>query len=158
MHRYRKTFSEVLLSANSNQTKSRFLRLFRISIVLILVVFPAEVYVLYKNSAVPMGPYRWSDVHGPTWWDIILVPSGGTVLFDRWMQIGAGLVLFIFFGLGQDAKAMYRRWLVKIGLGRLFPCLRSRAAIQQQDSSMTATTGQSRFFGKRFSRLSRFSL
>ena len=156
MHRYRKTFSEVLLSANSNHTKSRFLRLFRISIVLILVVFPAEVYVLYKNSAVPMGPYSWSDVHGPTWWNIILVPSGGTVLFDRWMQIGAGLVLFIFFGLGQDAKAMYRRWLVKIGLGRLFPCLRPRVAIQQQDS--LTTSSQSRFFSKRFSRLSRFSL
>ena len=155
MHRYRKNFSEVLVSANSNQTKARFLRLFRISIVLIMVVFPAEVYVLYKNSVVPMEPYRWSKVHGPTWWDIVLVPSGGTVLFDRWMQIGAGLALFLFFGLGQDAKAMYRRWLVKIGLGRCFQCLHSRADIQQQSSS---TSSQSRFFGKRFSRLSRSSL
>ncbi len=156
MHRYRKNFSEVLVSANSNQTKARFLRLFWISIVLIMVVFPAEVYVLYENSVVPMGSYSWSNVHGPNWWDIILVPSGGAVLFDRWMQIGAGLALFIFFGLGQDAKAMYRRWLVKIGLGRCFPCLRSRAAIQQQDCS--TTTSQSRFFGKRFSKISRFSL
>ena len=156
MHRYRKNFSEVLVSANSNQTKARFLRLFRISIVLIMAVFPAEIYVLYENSVVPMGPYRWSEVHGPTWWDIVLVPSRGTVLFDRWMQIGAGLALFLFFGLGQDAKAMYRRWLVNIGLGQCFPCLYSRAANQQQSSSTTSS--RSRFFGKRFSRLSRSSL
>ena len=156
MHRYRRNFSEVLVSSNSNQTKARFLRLFRISIVLIVVVFPTEVYVLYKNSVVPMEPYRWSEVHGSMWWDIVLVPSGGAVLFDRWMQIGAGLALFFFFGLGRDAKAMYRRWLVDIGFGRCFPCLRSRAAIQQQGSS--TTTSQSRFFGKRFSKLSRVSL
>ena len=156
MHRYRKNFSEVLVSANSNQTKARFLRLFRISIVLIMAVFPAEIYVLYENSVVPMEPYRWSEVHGPTWWDIVLVPSGGTVLFDRWMQIGAGLALFLFFGLGQDAKAMYRRWLVNIGLGRCFPCLYSRAANQQQSSSTTSS--RSRFLGKRVSRLSRSSL
>ena len=156
MHRYRRSFSEVLISSNSNQTKARFLRLFLISIVLIMVVFPAEVYVLYVNSVVPMRPYSWSDVHGPTWWDIVLVPSGGAILFDRWMQIGAGLALFIFFGLGQDAKAMYRRWLLKIGLGRCFPCLWSRAAIQQQGSS--TTTSQLRFFGKRLSKISQFSL
>ena len=156
MHRYRKTFSEVLVSANSNQTKARFLRLFRISIVLIMAVFPAEIYVLYENSVVPMEPYTWSEIHGPTWWDIVLVPSGGTVLFDRWMQIGAGLALFLFFGLGQDAKAMYRRWLVNIGLERCFPCLHSRAANQQQ--SFSTTSSRSRFFGKRFSRLSHSSL
>lgn len=156
MHRYRRNFSEVLVSSNSNQTKARFLRLFRISIVLIVVVFPAELYVLYKNSVIPMEPYRWSEVHGSRWWDIILVPSGGAVLFDRWMQIGAGLALFLLFGLGQDAKAMYRRWLVNIGLRRCFPCLRSRAATQQQGSS--TSTSQSRFFGKRVFKLSWDSL
>lgn len=156
MHRYRKNFSEVLVASNSNQTKARFLRLFRISIVLIVVVFPTEVYVLYKNSVLPMESYRWSEVHGSTWWDIIRIPSGGAVLFDRWMQIGAGLALFLFFGLGRDAKAMYRRWLIDVGLGRCFPCLRSRAAIQQQDSSTISS--QPRFFGKRFSKLSWVSL
>lgn len=46
-----------------------------------------------------------------------------TVLYDRWANLACGALVFLFFGLGRDAKNMYREWLVKIGLGRLFPVL-----------------------------------
>ena len=155
MHRYRKNFSEVLNSSNSNQTKARFLRLFWISLVFIVVVFPVEVYVLYENSLVASGHYSWNEVHGPKWWDIVLVPSAGTVLFDRWIQTGAGFALFFFFGLGQDARAMYRKWLLHLGFGRCLPFLRSGTVSQQQYYSPSS---RARLFNKSFSRGSLFSM
>ena len=38
--------------------------------------------------------------------------------FDKWIVIGAGLLLFLFFGLGQDATTMYKGWIVKVGLDK----------------------------------------
>jgi pheromone a factor receptor len=46
-----------------------------------------------------------------------------TVLYDRWANLACGFLVFLFFGLGRDAKNMYREWLVKMGLARLFPVL-----------------------------------
>ena len=147
MHRYRKDFSDVLSSSNSNLTKSRFLRLFILSMALIIVVLPTQCYVLYQNSVVGFLPYSWEAVHGPHWNDIELFPAGGTVLFDRWIQIAVGFALFPFFGLGQDAQTMYRKWLLKIGFGKVFPCLhRQTSASHRQGSS---TSGHAHSLGSR---------
>jgi pheromone a factor receptor len=51
----------------------------------------------------------------------VVLPS--TVLYDRWINLACGFLIFIFFGMGRDAKGMYREWLVKVGLGKLFPVL-----------------------------------
>lgn len=51
----------------------------------------------------------------------MVIPS--TVLYDRWTNLGCGLLIFFFFGLGKDAVGMYREWLVKLGLGGCFPVL-----------------------------------
>ena len=74
-----------------------------------------------------MIPYSWSRIHGPSWWRIILIPTVGSVTFDRWIQLAVGLTVFVFFGLGNDAMSMYRRWLIKLGFGKFFPALRQRA-------------------------------
>ena len=53
-----------------------------------------------------------------------MVPSGGIVLYDRWIWLAAGFLVFVFFGFGKDALAMYRSGLLAIGLGMVFPSLR----------------------------------
>lgn len=139
MRRYRKDFSAVLSSSNSNMTKSRFLRLFILSMILIVVVLPTETYALYRNSVVPLVPYSWDEVHGPDWNTFEFYPSGGTVVFDRWVQIALGFAIFPFFGLGQDAKKMYRSWLLKTGCGRIFPCLYNHPSMKHSQSSLTSS-------------------
>jgi len=52
------------------------------------------------------------------WADIYRIPTNGKVAFDKWIIIGAGLLLFLFFGLGQDAAIMYKGWMVKVGLDK----------------------------------------
>lgn len=140
MHRYRKEFSVVLNSSNSNMTRSRFLRLFLLSMTLVVVLLPTECYVLYENAIAPMLPYSWDAVH-PSGWssNMELVTSGGTVIFDRWTQIAVGFALFPFFGLGRDALIMYRKGLLKIGFGRVFPSLHRELRARPQQSSPTSS-------------------
>ena len=147
MRKYRKDFSEVLTSSNSNLTKSRFLRLFLLAMTLVAVVLPTQFYVLYRNSVVPLLPYSWAAIHGPEWNNIPLIQSGGTVLFDRWIQVAAGFALFPFFGLGKDAQKMYRQGLLKIGFGRMFPCLHRQSHNRRSQNTLTNSLQNS--FGSR---------
>lgn len=54
---------------------------------------------------------------------IALVKSGGDALYDRWIAGASGILVFAFFGVGEDAMRMYRRWAINIGLGRFVPGL-----------------------------------
>lgn len=163
MRRYRQNFSEILMSSNSNLTKNRFLRLFLLSIALIVTFIPLQFYVLFVNSASPpLLPYSWDLIHSPQWEDIMLIPTGGNVYYDRWIQIALGFGVFVFFGLGQDAQAMYRKWLLKLGFGRFFPGLHrqsTRRAILPTSSQTDSFGSRTRnFFKHRLLRMSMLSL
>ncbi|KAI9826654.1 MAG: a-factor receptor [Thelocarpon impressellum] len=123
LRKYRKQFSQILSSSNSGLNKSRFLRLFLISVVLLAVLLPLQFYILKLNLSYPRHSYSWSKVHGPGWGDIIKVPTGGQVAFDRWIRVACGFLLFAFFGVGRDAVEMYRKWLVACGFANIFPSL-----------------------------------
>ena len=97
--------------------------MFLISLTLLVVFLPLQLYILYLNLSYPRHPYSWTDVHGPSWSQIILVPTGGQVAFDRWIRVTSGFIIFLFFGIGRDALDMYCQCLVKIGLARVFPSL-----------------------------------
>lgn len=152
MRRYRKNFSEILVSSNSNLTKNRFLRLFLLSITLIITFIPLQFYVLFVNSVEPpLLPYSWDLVHSPQWEDIMLIPTGGKVYYDRWIQIALGFGVFVFFGLGQDAQTMYRKWLLNAGFGRVFPSLNrqpTRRAILPTSSQTSSFGSKTRSFFK----------
>lgn len=136
--KYRRQFSYIL-SSSSNANKSRFIRLLVLSLLMLLGSFPVQLYVLYFNitAFMPWAPYSWSDVHGPGWGEIIKVPANGQVLFDRWIQVTAGFLLFTFFGFGKDATLMYRSWLLKLGLGRCFTSLNHPHITNEQRSSLS---------------------
>lgn len=117
MRKYRRDFSSILSASNSNLTESRFLRVFLLSSLLVLIFLPFQTYVLYQNLSHPLIPYSWDLVHErSSWMDIIMVPQRGVVPLDRWITIILGLLLFVFFGLGSDATKMYRKWWLKLNL------------------------------------------
>ena len=123
MHKYRRDFSSILNSSSSNLTQSQFKRLFFMSIMLIAIILPVQLYVMKQNVSYPLLPYDWNAIHGPAWWDVIMVPTYGAIYYDRWIHIGVGFAIFFFFGLGKEAITMYRGWLLKAGFGRIFPNL-----------------------------------
>ncbi|OJD18758.1 hypothetical protein AJ78_01229 [Emergomyces pasteurianus Ep9510] len=124
LFKYRQQFSYIV-SISSSTSKSRFIRLLVLSLVLLLGSLPSQVYVFYRNVELskPWVPYTWADVHGPKWGNIGKVPMNGIVYYDRWIQVTSGFLLFAFFGFGKDATLMYRTFFLRIGLGRFFPML-----------------------------------
>ncbi|KAI9811963.1 MAG: a-factor receptor [Phylliscum demangeonii] len=111
LHKYRRQFAAILVSSHSNLNKNRFLRLFWMALILLLVLLPLQVYILCVNLSYPRHAFSWSTLHGPHWGDIVKVPTGGRVAFDRWIRVSCGFLLFLFFGLGHEAMQMYRKWL-----------------------------------------------
>ena len=144
LRRYRKDFAAVLHSSNSNLTRNRFMRLFIASLILIVIFLPVQLYVFYRNASFPLQPYDWDAIHGPDWWTIIMIPTSGVVQFDRWIRIALGFTVFSCFGMGQDAVALYRSWLVSLGLGRIFARLH-----RQNRNSRRTLSNEGRSFGSR---------
>jgi pheromone a factor receptor len=102
------------------------MRLYIICIIWVSGYIPVECYVLYSNLATfDLKPFSWSTVHDPeNWKKIVMVPSGGKIMYDRWIWLSCGFLVFVFFGFGKDAVNMYRTGLLAIGMGKIFPALR----------------------------------
>ncbi|KAK5166322.1 a-factor receptor [Saxophila tyrrhenica] len=140
LYQYRLSFNAILASRNTN--KSRFLRLYLICTIWILGSLPVQCYNMSVNAArLGRKAYSWSYVHrAEAWNELVMVPSHGAILYDRWIWLASALVVFIFFGFGRDAISTYRTALVALGLGRVFPSLKSgpRAATPASTSSFSS--------------------
>ena len=126
---YRRDFSHILRATSSGLNRSRFFRLFALAMILLVIILPVQFYILYQNASFPLQPYSWARVHGPGWDSVVLVPTGGAVVFDRWIRMALGFIVFACFGIGGDATKLYKSWLVAIGLGYVFPALNRPARI-----------------------------
>ncbi|KAK7607755.1 pheromone A receptor-domain-containing protein [Phyllosticta paracitricarpa] len=149
LHRYRIEFSRLL--STSGTTKSRFFRLFIMATISVIVLLPSQAYVLYANTKSEFLQYSWSEVHGKYWNQPILVSTGGQLRFDRWIWLISGLVNFMFFGLGVDAFALYRKWFSALGLDKLCCCccggrrpsILPLSSVLQQASASKSRSGSS---------------
>ncbi|GKZ95246.1 a-factor receptor [Aspergillus niger] len=128
--KYRSQFGSILQSANSNLTKSRFMRLFLIAFIMLWAIIPVQTYVVASNIIVtqPWHSYSWSVAHPPNWNEVIKVPVEGRVFYDRWIPVASGYMFFIFFGSGRDALVMYRAISIFLGFGNCFTSLKSSSA------------------------------
>ncbi|KAF2676748.1 hypothetical protein K458DRAFT_424507 [Lentithecium fluviatile CBS 122367] len=119
LFRYRREFHRLISARNT--TKSRFIRLFLMS--LITVFLPYNLYILYVLASTAKDPYDWDLIHGDRWHIIPKVLTEGVVRWDRWAEIASGYIMFLFFGTGTDAHNTYKRLLCAVGLGKIFPSL-----------------------------------
>ncbi|GAM86697.1 hypothetical protein ANO11243_047160 [Dothideomycetidae sp. 11243] len=133
LRKYRARFDSLLSAASTSKT--RFLRLFLLALTFILGVFPIQLWVLLLNWPSHLEPFVWSEIHGLWSWKWIpLVPAFGTVLPDRWIRLACGILVFIFFGLGKEAKDMYMSWAASLGLDKLVRRLRSTSSMLYHSS------------------------
>ena len=133
LHCYRREFSRLIAARNT--TKSRFLRLFLMSLLLVVGILPYSGFVLYQNAIHMKESYSWERVHGPGWNSIIKVPSYGVARYDLWGKAATGYLAFLFFGTGTDAGRMYKRALLSVGLGKVFPRLHKDGSVVSGPSS-----------------------
>lgn len=103
---------------------TRFLRLFILSLLLLLTYLPIQIYLFYINVNIAWVPFRWSRVHNPaTWNTVIYLPAQGPYTFDRYIRGAMALFVFAFFGMGSEATNLYRATAAKLGFARCFPGL-----------------------------------
>jgi hypothetical protein len=85
---------------------------------------PLSLYALSIYIRVGRDAYSWSAVHPPNWASKIEFLDEATAAsqinhgVDRWAYVGVGFVLFLLFGVGQEASIMYKSCLAKLGFGR----------------------------------------
>lgn len=117
--KYRLQFSVIPAASTSSMTKSRFVKLFALLTSLLLIYLPLSVFTFRQNTSFKLQPYSWERVH-PSNWSMIVVMVAAQIDgdFDHWIQIGTAFLVFPFFGLGKDAKALYRSWLLRIKIDR----------------------------------------
>ncbi|KAK3053879.1 a-factor receptor [Extremus antarcticus] len=135
LYRYRLSFNAILASGNT--TRSRFLRLYLLCALWIMTSIPLQLYTMCFNSRkYAEKSYSWSQVHdSKNWSELVMVPSHGTIFYDRWIWLGCALAVFVFFGFGRDALATYRTALLALGMDRVFPGLKTGPRMSTPTSS-----------------------
>ncbi|KAH7386772.1 pheromone A receptor-domain-containing protein [Phaeosphaeria sp. MPI-PUGE-AT-0046c] len=122
LYRYRREFVRLITARNT--TKSRFIRLFIICIIVIATYLPYSIWLMVDAAQYVTDSYSWSRVHDPaTFNSIIKVPSFGSVSIGKWGQVATGYVVFFVFGTGNDAYKTYKKMSLAVGLGKVFPSL-----------------------------------
>ncbi|QDS70038.1 hypothetical protein FKW77_003949 [Venturia effusa] len=146
MYTHRRSISTLLTS--SKTTRTRFFRLFTLSILILLPALPSSILALVKfiqpdpTTGEPLHPYSWSTVHSD-WNQVMLVPTGyGVPQWDRWFWIVDGYIVFFCFGVGEDARKEYRAWATALGLARIIPSLnKDRDGIEKPSSETSTSRG-----------------
>ena len=111
------------------------------SFTLLVLYTPVSIYFFYVNLNIQWLSYSWSAIHDPsTWWIIIYLPELGVRTFDCWVSIAMAVFVFVYFGMGGDAVETYRKWMVKLGLGRCFLSLKQprRQRVSSRERSWTS--------------------
>lgn len=123
LHRYRRNFTTLL--ANNNTNRSRFVRLFSICILWLMISIPLQIYVITQQASTPHTPFNWDLVHDPeAWQNIRMIPSNGSIAYTRYIWLVSAFMVFVFFGFGRDATKMYAKGLCAIGLDKCLPILK----------------------------------
>ncbi|OKL57581.1 hypothetical protein UA08_07017 [Talaromyces atroroseus] len=128
--KYKSEFSTILGESRNKLSSQRFTRLFGLSALMILIILPLQTFVFYTNiiAMIPLQPYSWKTLHGAALGTITKVQTHGTVKYDRWIPSALSVLIFAFFGLGQDAANMYRSFLNVVGLKKFPSSSSSRGA------------------------------
>jgi len=91
----------------------------------ILFAIPFQGYIIALNAHYRLGDFSWTRVHDRNVkHPVEFVRSAGRPLLNCWIPIVFGLSIFVFFGFGKEAVAMYRSELIAMGFGKFLPCLR----------------------------------
>lgn len=115
----RRDIKDILRCTGSGLNQRRFARLVIFSLLIIFVLVPFAIYN-FVNAADTFGvlTFSLSDIHNEYWGTIYAFDYGTSQLASPIINICLAFCTFLLFGLGTDALAMYRRFLVFIGFKR----------------------------------------
>ena len=130
MYRLRKLrtdLSRALSSSNSGFTARRYLKLFIIACFLLVVLVPIEAYCFYVNIPKTINNYSFSRTHDPLAWNAVVFFSTSDIpnlQYYGWFTIALCFQVFAFFGFTNESIDSYRKGLVRLGFGFIWPSLK----------------------------------
>ncbi|KAF7852437.1 hypothetical protein EAF04_010977 [Stromatinia cepivora] len=128
LRRHRTNFTSTLSSSSSGLSPRRFVKLFSMSLILLIVYFPVVIWYFYLNVSWPLHAYSWSQVHDPLFWHLIVfwrledAPAG--MQYDVWNWVSLAFMIVVFWGCNSEGVEVYRRVAVRLGFARFWPRLR----------------------------------
>lgn len=140
MKKYRKQFTTILKNSRSGTSKSRFIRLFLISLIMILAFGTISAFSCMEYMISPKEPYNFKKHHEKERWNLtVRVPEPLILAVLRWWAVAGCYVIFFIFGIGADAMAVYKQVLKKVGLDTHLPSWLNGARVKARTSTAGGT-------------------
>lgn len=127
LRKHRGRLSSTLSRTGSGLDARKFLKLFAMTSVVLIIYLPVICYFFYTNIPNPFVAYSWNRIHNPVVWNYVIyfhTADYPDVQYWPWVPIGLAFILFFWYGLTYEAIECYRRFLVICGLGKFWPTLR----------------------------------
>ncbi|ROT38797.1 hypothetical protein SODALDRAFT_277871 [Sodiomyces alkalinus F11] len=119
-------------SAISRQNRTRR-RLYLLTICILIPYIPLQCAhaALNITETLPLEPFDYhrvrNDENAPYPWNSILLRPSSEINFafmnNKFISIATAFLVFFLFGATIDARSTYRRYLLAMGFGKLFPRL-----------------------------------
>lgn len=100
------------------------------TLTIIAPYFPMQMAFMYSNihQGMPWSkPYSLTRLHSPGWVTTIdyapstIVPFAS--MYVNYVAVIEVIIFYLYFGRTKDAHDMYRKYLLALGLGKIFPKL-----------------------------------
>lgn len=144
MGKYRREFSTILKNSRSQTSKSRFIRLFLIALILSLYYCTTFFLETAYNARNFVGAYSFKEAHdNPGWWFIARYPETAIWKVSRWCGVAGAYIIFFLFAIGTEAAQFYRTVAKKTGADKYLPAWCCGARKKTNTSSTTAVSSGS---------------
>jgi hypothetical protein len=95
------------------------------SLIILFVMLPISIYFFVGDVRIEWLSYDWGIIHDPRSWNtVVYLPPQGVRTFDRYIAPVFAVIVFLFFGMGNEAMRIYKMILCWVGLGYCFPRLK----------------------------------
>jgi pheromone a factor receptor len=152
LRKHRKNISGALTTTGSGMGPKKFIKMIMIAFSLLIIYLPVQAVFFVKMVPSGIIPYSWSGIHDPASWNPVLFFHTSDLpgyQYYGWASIAWNTTIFLFFGFNDEALDIYRGWMVKCGLGKIWPSLNEpRQARRPGSPSRTSLSSHLDLVGK----------
>jgi pheromone a factor receptor len=125
----------------------KFIKMILIAFSLLIIYLPVQAVFFVRMLPPELIKYSWSRIHEPaSWYPVLFFHTSDFPAYQYygWASVAWNTTIFLFFGFNDEAIDIYRGWMVKCGLGKIWPSLKEPRQVRRPGSP-SRTSLSSRF-------------